>query len=67
VIPLRLPSFYSIRSGPKIVHKETLYEIARQFRPQKGGTRFKEGLIRRTQWEEPWYGHNEITPPCWNS
>ena len=26
MISLRLPCFYSMRSGPKIIHKETLYE-----------------------------------------
>ena len=37
MIPMRLPCFYSMQSGPKIRHKETLYEIARELRPPQGG------------------------------
>jgi hypothetical protein len=36
MIPMKLPCFYSMWSGPKIIHKEMLYEIARGLSPQQG-------------------------------
>jgi len=35
-IPLRLPCFYSIRSEPRIIHKEAVYGIARQILNKNG-------------------------------